>query len=47
MKKAIAKLLKKSAEESLEFPDKKSVKQRYKKFKKSWKNNVKHGKSTS
>lgn len=43
MKKAIAKLLKKSAEESLEFPDKESVHKRYKKMKKAWKANVKNG----
>lgn len=43
MKKAIAKLLKKYAEERLELPDKVAVKKQYKKFKKAWKANVKNG----
>jgi hypothetical protein len=44
MKKAITKLLRKAAAESLEIADKETIKRKYKQFKKAWKGNVKNGK---
>lgn len=43
MKKHIAKLLKKIAEEKSDVSDKTGIKSLYKKLKKGWKQNVKNG----
>jgi len=44
MKKHIAKLLKKIAEENADLIDKSGVKKKYKQLKSAWKQNVKNGK---
>jgi hypothetical protein len=44
MKKHIAKILRRAAEERLPYADKETLQKKYKQFKKAWGGNVKNGK---